>query len=198
MTKYIDTEPYTVIGLSGKAHSGKDYLAQSIIDTLDFLALSIAHWFKCEGVEFEGIPFNETFGPEEKGEETRKFYQKRGTEKGREKHGKDVWINILEMYMHYFGERGFKKFVISDIRYPNEADWIHEFDGLVYRIQGRGGAETEETQNHKSETAMSNYQEFDGYVDNSEENEDNAVDDLFRKIYTEKPKLFHGKNITYL
>jgi hypothetical protein len=168
MPNYIDKEPYTVVALAGKANSGKDYLADEVlIQEFGFLPLSLAMWFKSEGVEFEDLPFEETFGEQPKSDETRDFYQKRGTEQGRQKHGKDVWINMVEMKMYYFKQHGFNKFVITDARYPNEFDWVHNFCGKVYRIHGRGGAENKQAKNHDSETKMDNYSNYDGYIDNS-------------------------------
>ena len=195
MPNYIDPSKYTVVGLSGIANSGKDYLAKKVlVSDLGFIPLSIAQWFKCEGVQFEDLPFEQTFGDESKDDDVRSFYQNRGTELGREKHGRDVWINIVEMYMYFFRERGFNKFVISDIRYPNESDWIKEFDGKVYRITGRGGAESEKTQNHKSETAMGGYDKFDGYIDNSEEHQERAPKILKTMVCNDFHNLHEGQD----
>lgn len=170
MPKYIDPDPYTVVALAGKANSGKDYLADEVlVQTYGFLPLSIAMWFKCEGVEFEGLPFEETFGEQPKSEEVREFYQTRGTEEGRDKHGDDVWIDIVEMKMYYFKQHGFDRFVITDGRYPNEFDWVKSFGGKVYKVHGRGGAENQKAREHDSETKMDTYDKYDGYIDNSEE-----------------------------
>ena len=68
--------------------------------------------------------FNRLFTP-------REALQKMGTEVGRDVFHEDFWVLQLE---HRMKEQN-KPIVITDVRFPNEIDWIHKMGGSVYEIQ---------------------------------------------------------------
>lgn len=179
-----EVQDINFIGVSGIAKSGKNYLSKQIIQEFNYsiIPLSNAKWFKCEAVELEDLPYEEVFGEKEKSEESRSFLQERG-QSGREQYGHDVWINIVELNMRYFYNFGFNNFILTDIRFPNECERVHDFGGSVYRItRQNAGAETEKTRNHETETKLYDYDNFDEYINNSIDQQEQAIDEIINFV----------------
>lgn len=63
-------------------------------------------------------------------------------------------------------KQGYDLFVFSDVRYPNEADKIREFGGTVVRIL-RDGSGVSVNKDHKSETALLDYPNFNYIIENN-------------------------------
>ncbi len=150
---------YKLVGLTGKAGSGKDTAAQGLTDH---------HVMKfAEGV-YDGVwalnpylmtlagdirlqHFVEQVGWDKAKEhpEVRRFLQAYGTEAGRDIHGPDCWVNAWKRkYLSYTGN-----VVVTDVRFPNEADAIKELGGVVIEIMGpprRGGVDS----THSSEAGI--------------------------------------------
>lgn len=57
-----------------------------------------------------------------------------GTEVFRYKYGADVWIRMVRREINDLIKKGYSRFVITDVRYPNEADFIHELGGFVLKL----------------------------------------------------------------
>jgi hypothetical protein len=186
MGYFLSVDLVDVVGLSGKAGSGKDFLAKEALVPEGFVPLALANQFKVDAVVKRGVNFGEVFGPMRKSPQTRDLLQKMGTEWGREKHGKDVWCKACELHMLFFLEHGIDKFCITDVRFQNEVEWIQDkLGGLVYRITGRGGAESEETRQHISETELDGFNNFDVVIDNSPERGAEAITDLRESVKKE-------------
>lgn len=106
----------------------------------------------------------------------REFLQKLGTDAIRDGLHKNTWTNAL------FADLGeYDKWIITDVRFPNEADEIRKRGGIIVRIN-----RNEDTGNHPSETALDSYN-FDYVINNTgtiEELENKAADMLKHfKIY---------------
>ena len=89
-----------------------------------------------------------------------------GTKEGRDTYGADIWLKYAEAFMLMQMESGVRRFVITDVRFPNEAEWVKSLGGKVYRFEGRGGLAGAAGE-HVSETALDNYDAFDRTFDNS-------------------------------
>jgi hypothetical protein len=104
----------------------------------------------------------------------RKMLQLIGTECGRFIIHPDIWINALMM-----DYRSDSSWVITDVRFPNEAEAIRSKGGIVLRVQ-RPSIMTElnpESLNeHESERALDLYQ-FDGIINNS-----GTIQDLLEEV----------------
>ena len=107
-----------------------------------------------------------------------------GTEAGREIIHPDIWVNSL--FSDYrkkdiwfdpivVGTSGIRKsnWIITDTRFPNEADRVKKEGGILIRINREGL----QYDNHTSETALDNYEGFDYVVDNN-----GSLEDLETKI----------------
>lgn len=178
MPDYIsDSSQVNVLGLCGQAGSGKDYFARAAFQRVGFVPIALANPFKVEEVVLNKLPVEEVWGNQEKSEEVRSRLQIRGTEQGRDIHGQHIWLHTAEAMMYFFLQYGADKFVITDVRFPNEAAWIHNLDGQVYRLVGRGG-ETGKQADHRSETEVSRV-EADRVIDNSPSRENEALYEFY-------------------
>lgn len=169
-------KPLEIIGMSGLAKSGKNYLAKHALLPIGYIPLALANHFKVDAVVRDNAPYDEVFFTE-KSPETRDMLQKRGTEEGRHVFGEDIWIRTLEAWIGSFVAAGAYRFVITDVRFPNEADWVKMMGGRVVRVEGRGGLDGP-LAFHPSETALDGYDKFDLHLDNSPKNAAYAVNQL--------------------
>ena len=126
---------FAVIGFTGKAGSGKD-TAAAYLKSKGFTQLAFASGLK-NMLAAVGMP--EPLDRDEKERVIEGFdftwreaAQKLGTEWGR-KLDKDIWVKILRKQM----ETQCGLFVISDVRFENEANMIRKCGGLVVHISGR-------------------------------------------------------------
>ena len=71
----------------------------------------------------------------------------------------DFTINLLQMELQSFDHLDYV--LIPDIRYPNEADWVHSKGGVVIRLL-RNPIDSED----ETETALDGYKDFDLIIDN--------------------------------
>lgn len=160
----------TLIGLSGYARSGKDTVAQIIgalygheriafADKLKDLSQRIDPYVAFPGSNKHRLrEALADLGPEDVKTipEVRRIYQVVGNEV-RNVLGENVWVDAALNQM----EPG-KSYVISDVRYPNEALEIKRQGGMVYRVirEGVGPAN-----DHISEVALDKW-EFDNFIIN--------------------------------
>ena len=116
----------------------------------------------------------------------RNFLQKLGTDGLRDGLHENVWVNALmsdytpDDVQWADGPLGgyepgteFPNWVITDTRFPNEADAIRKKDGILIRVERPG---VKPVNNHASETSLDDYN-FDHYIPN-----DGTVEDLAEKI----------------
>lgn len=162
---FPESASFTVIGLAGKAGSGKNYLARHALLPQGYFPVALADHFKVETVVFDGAPLDEVFFTT-KSPTTRDLLQQRGTERGRQIHGEDIWIRHTESWLAAHVAKGWRRFVITDVRFPNEADWVRQLGGRMVQIVGRGGLEGALAM-HPSETSLDDYPFFDMILDNS-------------------------------
>lgn len=175
-----------VLGLSGKARSGKDFLAKNVVVPMGFLPFALADHFKvtvgAKSVLSDGTRFDvdvKQLWETDKDELHRTALQEEGTERGRNVFGENIWVRHLELWFYKLHRvYGFDRFVVTDVRFPNEVEWIQSLGGKVYRIVGRGGL-NDSREAHASEQALDEYSGFDRIIDNSPSQE-RYVQDLLR------------------
>ena len=105
--------------------------------------------------------------------EVRALLQRTGTEAGRTVLGQDVWVNAL-LDQHADAPA----LVVTDCRFPNEADAIRKRGGILIRVNrpGVGPAKDKYGRAHISETALDDY-DFDHVLMN-----DGSVVDLHDRL----------------
>ena len=84
----------------------------------------------------------------------------------------NLWVKIL-----FANTEGWTNYIIADVRYPNEIKAIKERNGILLRIDRKGAG----AGNHSSETALDDYKEWDVHIENN-----NSIEDLFEamRIFT--------------
>ncbi|TGE29803.1 deoxynucleotide monophosphate kinase family protein [Hymenobacter metallicola] len=185
-----------IIGLSGRRGSGKDTVANLIKyltlqqdypgvwadQSLDFF-LSNAHtWvspYTCRSFAGKLKKFaqeltghmdvysqaGKTTFLSEWGMTVGELLQKLGTDAIRDGLHKDAWILAC-----FAGMEEDQKYIITDCRFPNEAEAIRARGGLLLRIEGdplKQQGDGTRDDSHPSETALDDYPYFDAIIDNS-------------------------------
>lgn len=142
-----------IIAFTGKKYSGKDTAAKGLLRSPGWTHESFAVPIRAAACALIGIDLEELNRIKEcplavLGNKTlREFMQKMGTEFGREMIDQNMWLNALK---HRIRDK--KKVVITDLRFPNEAECVHSLGGLIVEIQ-RPGQEASDT--HVSEMVLS-------------------------------------------
>jgi len=173
-----------IIGLTGRAHSGKSTLAQ-LLDDHGWRRMSFADPLKdmVRGLLYScnmsvGEAEARLYGSRKEeiipglGVSSRRLLQFIGTEGGRGAHP-DLWLRAMEMRL----ANATGKVVIDDVRMDNEAEMIHRMGGKAYRIERSGGAKVEA---HASEAGVASAL-IDGVVVNDSGKED-MLDELTRAM----------------
>lgn len=94
----------------------------------------------------------------------RKLLQLVGTECGRNIIHPSIWINaLLSKY-----NKDFSKWIVTDVRFKNEAEAVKSKGGILIRINRETGL----SDNHPSETDLDEYPEWDFIIDNNGSMED--------------------------
>jgi len=182
-----------IIGISGTIGSGKDTLASLIIKQatkkykdvhnihLDINKVpqlkSFAYKLKTVGAFLTNTDKQLWFTQEGKniflpewGMTIGEFQQKLGTDACRDGLHVNTWV--LSLMSEYTPEANW---IITDVRFPNEADIVKKNNGIVIRINGDPAgvrAKSLRNLNHPSETALDNYENFDYVYVNDKSLED--------------------------
>jgi hypothetical protein len=159
-----------IIGLSGYAQSGKDTVAQILVEDYGFTRLAFADIIKKAMytldpiINLDGLRLAhavEKYGWDgvKSLPEVRRLLQVMGSEIGRDLIDPQIWV---ELTMHNVHPND--KIVISDVRFRNEAEEIKWRHGNVWRISRiEKGAPINI---HRSETDMDSW-DFDHYISNN-------------------------------
>jgi hypothetical protein len=151
-----------IIGLTGKAGSGKDSVADVLTGTFGFTRESFASDLKqavldldpyvtadlerlSEIVNLVGMDEAKRTYPE-----VRRLLQVFGTEVIRAR-DEDFWVNSLQGRVMQSNAR---HFVITDVRFDNEAAWIRRSHGRVYEILRPGHEDAGAANGHASESGL--------------------------------------------
>jgi len=158
-----------IIGLSGYARAGKDTVA-TLLWEVGYRRIAFADILRdaiyAVNPDIKVIVDDETtvYAPlreviDEIGWEQAKssapsirgLLQRTGTEMGRELFGENFWV---DQTFRKLEASGYNKWVISDTRFPNEADAVVNNGGIVWRVERPGFGPTND---HISETGLDNY-----------------------------------------
>ncbi|MEU5427641.1 hypothetical protein AB0H73_18855 [Streptomyces olivoreticuli] len=157
----------SLVGLAGSARSGKDTAGQGLV-TLGWQRRAFADAVKNllyqmdpvvmspmsraikmplqEAVDFHGWESVKKADPA-----VRRYLQRLGTEAGRGILGESVWVDALFDDADAWGPT-----IITDVRFPNEAEAIRERGGLVVEVVRPGQTLIAEA-GHSSETALAEW-----------------------------------------
>jgi hypothetical protein len=150
---------HQIIGLTGYAGSGKDEV-RTILEDVGFVGMSFAAPLKSmlqELLTSCGLSDNWMFERNLKesvipalGVSYRLMAQTLG-DWGRNMHA-DFWIRLADQYQSDISAQEHTAvFCVSDVRFTNEAAWVRENDGVIWRIHRPG---LEPVRAHVSESEM--------------------------------------------
>lgn len=132
-----------VIGLTGRAGSGKDTVRAFLEERHAFAGLAFADPIRAMlSALFQQVGASDDWMTDRLlkegtipalGTSYRHLAQTLGTEWGRTISG-DFWLRIAQARVAVMREAGVKCLVVSDVRFINEADWIHGMGGKVWLI----------------------------------------------------------------
>lgn len=172
-----------IIGLSGYAQSGKDTVAEYLVEHYGYRRIAFADPIrealyrldpKIRIDEMVGASLSNAvdhMGWEEVkrlSSDVRELLQRLGTEVGREMFGQNFWVD-----QGMKGVSKFDKVVFTDVRFPNEYKAIKEREGIVWRVERLGNAPVNA---HPSEVALESTK-FDGLITNN-----STKDDLYQTL----------------
>ena len=165
--------------MSGYARSGKDTVAEILCLNYGFKRVSFALPIRDgiytlnplveNNIRVSDLVDEYGWDVAKQNQEVRRLLQVFGTEVGRKMFGLDFWIDIALKDLS-----GDTQVVISDVRFPNEADAIAKLGGSMWRINRKNHSAVN---GHASEHAMDNYM-FNHVIYN-----DGTLDDLSDEVF---------------
>lgn len=175
-----------ILGVSGKAQAGKDTIGNTLIKNHGFIRVASADALKRIAMR----TFNWDGAKDARG---RKFLQDLATAvRG---YDPNFWINItfqeIERQRKADSQHGSSfinglleyrelNFVITDVRYINEADYLKKAGATLIRIEREGIVKFD----HESETQLDSYEHFDYMISNNDtiEKLETKVSDILERI----------------
>lgn len=186
-----------IIGITGKIGSGKSTIAEYLVNRHNYVEYSMASPLKEIGRIF-GFTEDQLYGTQEQkleihphwGISARTFLQKVGTEIFREtmpkiipdmKIERTIWVDLFKIKYR----KNPKLYVISDVRFLDEATVIKELGGIIIRTIRDNNVSSDSKLEHKhiSEMEMDQIQE-DFTIDNNffdKESAQKAVDNILNR-----------------
>lgn len=168
-----------LIGLTGKARSGKDTVAKILGMNYGFTRIAFADPLKLAAQQMFGLTEEQTWSDglkevviERWGKSPRQILQLLGTEAAHPIFGKDIWVKRFDMSYELVKNVG--HVVATDARTDTEADYIRANGGYVVEIQ-RGTGLSGSVGDHASERGLSTLPDF--VIDNT-----GSLDDLFKRV----------------
>jgi hypothetical protein len=138
-----------LIGLVGKAQSGKSIAAKYLVEKYNFKKVAFTDPLK-EMLLRAGMCSREELY-DKKTDQSRYLMQKIGTDIFRKQVDWNFWTKRMKKRLCYF--RNFD-IVIDDIRFHNEADLIRELDGIVVKIERENHVADSKADLHESEKLL--------------------------------------------
>ena len=184
-----------LIGVTGKARSGKDSLAEMMAEEFynatgrRFVLLAYAHELKLRVQKDFDLSYAQLWGDEKEIPDVR--YRKRhinnaiAGRRNQDEIESEYWTprEIMQAYGQFFRsiddlfwvknlfktieDKGYTNVIITDVRHINEADPVKERSGYIVKVSSeRSNLQKIHGSNHISEIAMDNY-ESDFVVENN-------------------------------
>jgi hypothetical protein len=171
-----------LIGLAGPARVGKDTVANLLVKAFPAKAVAFADPIRsmlAAGFGFGQEHFN---GPLKEqpidwiGKSYRQMAQTLGTEWGRHCVNEQLWVLRAYEKVKEFHSQGFHA-VITDVRFPNEAEFVRSKGGVIWHIRREG---IQAVSAHASEAGVE-FKPGDVYIDNNG-SLDNLLDEVCDKF----------------
>jgi len=132
----LPVDKMRLIGIAGKARSGKDTAASYLLNKLggDWSTASFADPMKAmlNAIDVDTSDEAKDLPSNQYGVSTRHMLQTLGTEWGRDGIGSNFWIDVFAR------SNAGQCVIVPDVRFENEAELIRKH-GVLIHIKGRGG-----------------------------------------------------------
>lgn len=151
-----------IIGIHGRARSGKDTLASFLVDHHGFHRIGLADPLRRFVGDITGLSEEQLMDGAVKEEpipwlndkSPRYLMQTLGTEWGRALVSDGVWLAVAHAKIEAARKAGFAGVVIPDIRFDNEAEWVNEMGGEVVHLVRPGAVQVNA---HASENGIADH-----------------------------------------
>ncbi|WP_137822147.1 deoxynucleotide monophosphate kinase [Pseudomonas sp. D(2018)] len=148
-----------IIGLHGRARSGKDTVARYLAVHLSLLSYAFAEPLKQVLAELFHLTQAHLEGDLKElalpgiGKSPRELMQLLGTEWGRDRVHPQLWLLLAEQNLQLLAEhhQDMKGVVIRDVRFENEADWLRSKGGIIVHLQR---PDAQQVAGHSSENGL--------------------------------------------
>lgn len=166
MKEVKKSSPKILIGIAGKAGSGKDTVGDilsngEVYKFADPIKDIVCGLLDIHRNKLEDRDFKETIHPLFN-KSPRELMQVIGTDLLRDQLDKGIWVKNMDC--KYENSKG-SLFVITDLRFKNEYDWIKEKGGIVIKVE-RPDNNLKQT-NHISENDLDRDLEWDYVIENT-------------------------------
>lgn len=151
-----------IIGLTGRARSGKDTVGQHYVQNHGFGRWALATPIKA--MVHAGFNLNpDDYVTHEQREaiipwlgcSIRHLWQTLGTQWGRDCVNTAVWLMVAQEACGRMIGNGARGVVITDVRFENEAEWVRSAGGVVVHVKRPDAPQLEgASQNHESEKGV--------------------------------------------
>lgn len=169
-----------LIGIHGKIGAGKDTAAEYICEKYSFENNKFAGKLKEITSLMTNCDIADCYSQEGKNKYLEdwdltigEFQQLLGTNAVRDNLHKDAWVLSTFSSFNYDTDN----WVISDVRFPNEANKIKALDGLLIKIERNVTIDHNRNNTHESETALDNYTGWDYIIQNND-----TIQTLYKNI----------------
>lgn len=162
-----------IIGISGKKRSGKDTVYELIrmckqSDGVNPIRAAFGDQIKEEVAGATGVDLDHI---EEHKERFRPMLQWWGADFRRHYKGESYWLDKMLAKMETIAGR--EVLVITDVRYPNEAELVKRAGGIMLRVERETGLKDA----HSSENLLDDFEGFDYRLTN-----DGTIRELKKKV----------------
>lgn len=168
-----------LIGMAGKAGSGKDTVGNYLKSVQQFEGVAFADAIRDGMRAMFGFTDKHFAHPhkeevlEQYGKSPRQMMQTLGTEWGRQCVNENLWLIVAGEKVKKFHDSN-TDVVITDVRFENEAKWVRENGGVIWHVFRPGLGEVAA---HTSESGVMFYPTHDVIIDNS-----GTIHDLHAKV----------------
>lgn len=176
-----------IIGITGRKRSGKDTIGDYLVKNHGFIRIGFADTLKDICRIIFGFSDEQLYGDLKEevdpywNHSPREILQKVGTDLFRN-HGpkvlknldKNIWIRSVQRKIENLQKEGHKNFVITDVRFDNELEFIKEVNGVSIKVVR--DLENNEFSNHESEISIDKFETDHKIINNS------TLENLYKNV----------------
>ena len=192
---------FIIIGITGHKRSGKDTVGKYLIDNYGFVRVAYADALKEACKIIFSLSDEQLYGDELKDVKDeylkytpREIMQIVGTDLIRNQlpliftnMPKDIWIRAVDKQIKKLHKCGYTRFVITDVRFPDEHDFITKYNGKIWKVIRSTIMKDiiSHTPEHESETMIDKFKCNAEFINNG------TLQDLYKTVDKELDTFFN-------